>query len=185
MNNSLILAKGRSARLSRRRRWGFRPSRGKPAARARVRARLIGGKLTSKNGGNAGFLPCYFPFRSYGTKNRSQSPWNRPIGARLANLTSETSSQLTPPSSGESSNYRFCCGGARFWRAVKTAAPAPIGDHPTTRLARDRATVMLGQLLRRQRRAKVGVSLARDRQRHDANLSREPTVTGCAVTFGK
>src|SRR6516162_2251904 len=40
MNNSLILAKGRSARLSRRRRWGFRPSRGKPAARARVRARL-------------------------------------------------------------------------------------------------------------------------------------------------
>src|SRR6516162_10533662 len=48
MNNSLILAKGRSARLSRRRRWGFRPSRGKPAARARVRARLIGGKLTSK-----------------------------------------------------------------------------------------------------------------------------------------
>ena len=22
----------------------------------------IGGKLTSKNGGNAGFLPCYFPF---------------------------------------------------------------------------------------------------------------------------
>src|SRR6516165_8741793 len=33
--------------ISRRRRWGFRPSRGKPAARARVRARLIGGKLTS------------------------------------------------------------------------------------------------------------------------------------------
>ena len=30
----------------------------------RSRARLIGGKLTSKNGGNAGFLPCYFPFRS-------------------------------------------------------------------------------------------------------------------------
>ena len=28
------------------------------------------------------------------------------------------------PSSGESSNYRFSCGGARFWRAVKTAAPA-------------------------------------------------------------
>jgi len=62
--------------------------------------------LTSKNGGNAGFLPCYFPFRSYGTKNRSQSPWNRPIGARLANLTSETSSQLTPPSSGESDELR-------------------------------------------------------------------------------
>ena len=33
LNNSLILAKGRSARLSRRRRWDFRPSRGKPAAR--------------------------------------------------------------------------------------------------------------------------------------------------------
>jgi hypothetical protein len=62
VNNSLILAKGRSARLSRRRRWDFRPSRGKPAARARVRARFIGGKLTSENGGNAGFLPCYFPF---------------------------------------------------------------------------------------------------------------------------
>src|SRR5215472_14619641 len=54
LNNSLILAKGWSARLSRRRRWDLRP--------ARVRARLIGGKLTSKNGGNAGFLPCYFPF---------------------------------------------------------------------------------------------------------------------------
>src|SRR6516162_171674 len=80
---------------------------------SRAHARLIGGKLTSKNGGNAGFLPCYFPFRSYGTKNRSQSPWNRPIGARLANLTSETSSQLTPPSSGESANHRFLSGGAR------------------------------------------------------------------------
>src|SRR5262249_26178110 len=62
LNNSLILAKGWSARLSRRRRWDFRPARGKPAARARARARLIGGELTSKNGGNAGFLLCYFPF---------------------------------------------------------------------------------------------------------------------------
>src|SRR5215813_12851671 len=62
LNNSLILAKGWSARLSRRRRWDFRHARGKPAALARARARLIGGKLTSKNGGNAGFLPCYFPF---------------------------------------------------------------------------------------------------------------------------
>src|SRR5262249_18253974 len=35
LNNSLILAKGWSARLSRRRRWDFRPARGKPAARAR------------------------------------------------------------------------------------------------------------------------------------------------------
>src|SRR5262245_15247156 len=41
LNNSLILAKGWSARLSRRRRWDFRPARGKPAARARACARAI------------------------------------------------------------------------------------------------------------------------------------------------
>ena len=35
-----------------------------------------------------------------------------------------TNSSNPPLSSGESSNYRFSCGGARFWRAVKTAAPA-------------------------------------------------------------
>src|SRR5262245_43018124 len=46
LNNSLILAKGWSARLSRRRRWDFRPARGKPAALAR--ARLIGGKLEAR-----------------------------------------------------------------------------------------------------------------------------------------
>src|SRR6516162_5047189 len=37
------------------------------------------------------------------------------------------------PSSGESSNYRFCCGGARFWRAVKTAAPAPLRSRVRSR----------------------------------------------------
>jgi len=58
VNNFLILAKGRSARLPRQRRRDFRPSRGNlPPARARA---LIGGKLITKNGGNAGFLPCYF-----------------------------------------------------------------------------------------------------------------------------
>jgi len=101
VNNSLILAKGRSARLSRRRRWDFRPSRGKPAARARVRARLIGGKLTSKNGGNAGFFALLFPVLAQ--KSRSTAiPVESSHWARLANLTSETSSQLTPPSSEES-----------------------------------------------------------------------------------
>jgi hypothetical protein len=46
VNNCLILAKGRSARLSRRRRRDFRPSRGNmPLARA-----LIGGKLIHQNG---------------------------------------------------------------------------------------------------------------------------------------
>jgi hypothetical protein len=50
VNNTFILAKGSvSARLSRRRRWDFRPSRGKDLSRARARA-LIGGKLTKKNG---------------------------------------------------------------------------------------------------------------------------------------
>src|SRR5215472_13046861 len=69
---------------------------------------------------------------------------------------------------------------------MPTVLPQPIGNHPTTQgLARDRATVMLGQLLRRQRRAKVGVSLAHDRQRQRANLSRESMVTGSAAMFGK
>jgi len=77
VNNSLILAKGRSARLSRRRALGL-SALARKTCRSRARARLLGGKLTSKNGGNARFLPCYFP--------------------RLANLTSETSSQLTPHS---------------------------------------------------------------------------------------
>jgi hypothetical protein len=44
--------------LSRRRRWGFRPSRGKPAARARVRARLIGGKLTFTGSRTSAALVC-------------------------------------------------------------------------------------------------------------------------------
>jgi hypothetical protein len=50
VNNSLILAKGLVSRLSRRRRWDFRPRAGNlPLARAC--ARLIGGKLTKRLGG--------------------------------------------------------------------------------------------------------------------------------------
>jgi hypothetical protein len=50
VNNFFILAKGRSARLSRRRRRDFRPSRGNlPLARASARA-LIGGTLIHQNG---------------------------------------------------------------------------------------------------------------------------------------
>ena len=44
---------------------------------------------------------------------------------------------------------------------------------------------MLGQLLRRQGRAKVGVPLAYDRQRQGANLSGEPMVAGLAPVLGK
>ena len=74
----------------------------------------------------------------------------------------------------------------RDGKTMPTVLPQPIGDHPTAQgLARDRATVMLSQLLRRQGRAKVGVSLAHDRQRQGANLSREPMITGSAATFGK
>jgi len=44
---------------------------------------------------------------------------------------------------------------------------------------------MLGQFLRRQGRAEVGVSLAHDRQRQGANLSGEPMVAGFAPVLGE
>ena len=44
---------------------------------------------------------------------------------------------------------------------------------------------MLCQLLRRQGRAKVGISLAHDRQRQGANLSGKPMVAGFAAVLGK
>src|SRR5215831_17738931 len=60
-NNSLIFSKGLVSSLVPPAALGL-SARARETCRARVRARLIGGKLTSKNGGNAGFLPCYFPF---------------------------------------------------------------------------------------------------------------------------
>jgi hypothetical protein len=44
---------------------------------------------------------------------------------------------------------------------------------------------MLCQLLRRQGRAEVGVSLAHDPQRQGANLSGEPMVAGFGPVLGK
>ena len=44
---------------------------------------------------------------------------------------------------------------------------------------------MLRQLFRRQGRTEVGVSLAHDRQRQGANLSRQPMVAGFASALGK
>src|SRR6516225_9326449 len=44
---------------------------------------------------------------------------------------------------------------------------------------------MLCELLRRQGRAEIGVSLAHDRQRQGANLSREPMVAGFASALGE
>ena len=64
--------------------------------------------------------------------------------------------------------------------------PQPIRDHPTAQgLARDLATMVRRQLLRRQGRAEVGIPLAHKRQRQGANLSRDPMITGSAATFGK
>src|SRR5262249_41509930 len=56
------LARGERTRLHSNRTQEARGPRAGNLPLARVRARLIGGKLTAKNGGNAGFLPCYFPF---------------------------------------------------------------------------------------------------------------------------
>jgi len=71
-------------------------------------------------------------------------------------------------------------------QTMPTVLPQPIGDHPTAQsLARDRATVMLCQLLSRQGRAEVGVSVAHDRQRQGANLSGQPMVAGSASALGK
>ena len=80
---------------------------------------------------------------------------------------------------------------------MPTVLPQPVRNHPTAQgLARHRATVMLGKLFRRQRlpprrrakaggRAKVGISLAHDRQRQGANLNGEPMVAGPASPLGK
>jgi len=110
LNNSLILAKGWSARLSRRRRWDFRPARGKPAARARARA-FDRREIDIQKWRKYWVFALLFPVLA--RKSRSTAPrivpnprGIDPFGARLANLTSETSSQLTPPSSEESANFR-------------------------------------------------------------------------------
>src|SRR5262245_13015477 len=66
-----------------------------------------------------------------------------PFGARLANLTSETSSQLTPPSSGESANFRFRIRATRRSRhavlgisVVDVRGPALTPDIRFDRIAR-------------------------------------------------
>ncbi len=74
----------------------------------------------------------------------------------------------------------------RRGQTMPTVLPQPIRDHPPAQgLARDRTAVMLCQLLRRQGRAEVGVSLAHDRQRQGANLSGEPMVAGFAPVLGE
>jgi len=124
LNNSLILAKGWSARLSRRRRWDFRPARGKPAARARARA-FDRREIDIQKWRKCWVFALLFPVLA--RKSRSTAPrivpnprGIDPFGARLANLTSETSSQLTPPSSEESANFRSLSGGRI---GLRTAAP--------------------------------------------------------------
>ena len=70
-------------------------------------------------------------------------------------------------------------------KTMPTVLPQPIGDHPAAQgLARDRATVTLGQLLRRQGRAEIGVLLAHDRQRQLANLGRQPMVARFTAALG-
>ena len=139
LNNSLILAKGWSARLSRRRRWDFRPARGKPAARARARA-FDRREIDIQKWRKCWVFALLFPVLA--RKSRSTAPrivpnprGIDPFGARLANLTSETSSQLTPPSSGESCKPSVPrrvvrCGGAQSispshgWKYA--AQPPPV-----------------------------------------------------------
>src|SRR5215468_4156583 len=123
LNNSLILAKGWSARLSRRRRWDFRPARGKPAARACVRA-VDRREIDIQKWRKCWVFALLFPVLA--RKSRSTAPrivpnprGIDPFGARLANLTSETSSQLTPPSSGESDEL----GGSLKSRALPAGVP--------------------------------------------------------------
>src|SRR5262249_30027049 len=126
--NSLILAKGWSARLSRRRRWDFRPARGKPAARARARALTLNRReIDIQKWRKCWVFALLFPVLA--RKSRSTAPrivpnprGIDPFGARLANLTSETSSQLTPPSSGESANHRFR---RRFQLPPDSGCPGP------------------------------------------------------------
>src|SRR6516164_9637596 len=55
------------------------------------------------------------------------------VAPHRLSLRGGTESSNPSSSSGESSNYRFCCGGARFWRAVKTAAPAPLRSRVRSR----------------------------------------------------
>jgi hypothetical protein len=81
---------------------------------------------------------------------------------------------ITPPA-------RLMRGG----QAVPPIGPQPIRDHPTAQgLARDLATMVRRQLLRRQGRAEVGIPLAHKRQRQGANLGRQSMIAGFAPVLG-
>src|SRR5271166_767620 len=67
---------------------------------------------------------------------------------------------------------------------MPTVLPQPIGDHPPAQgLARDRAAVMLCQLLRRQGRAEVGVAVAHGRQCKVTNFGRQTVIAGFAAAL--
>ena len=69
---------------------------------------------------------------------------------------------------------------------MPSIGPQPIRDHPTTRgLARDRAAVLRRQLLRGQRRAKVGIPLTHKRQRQGTNRGGQPMIAGFAAMLGQ
>src|ERR1700730_9631648 len=60
--------------------------------------------------------------------------------------------------------------------------PQSIGDHPAAqRFTRNRAAMMLRQLLGREGWAKIGISLADDRQRQRANLRRKTMIARLAA----
>src|SRR5271169_4502161 len=64
---------------------------------------------------------------------------------------------------------------------MPTVPPQSIGDHPTAQgLARDRTAMVLCQLLRRQGRAEIGVSIAHDRQGKSTNFGRQTVIAGFA-----
>src|ERR1700712_3089724 len=60
--------------------------------------------------------------------------------------------------------------------------PQSIGDHPAAeRLMRNRAAMMLRQLLGRESWAKIGISLADDQQCQRANLRRKTMIARLAA----
>ena len=71
----------------------------------------------------------------------------------------------------------------RGGQLVATVEPQAHSDHPLPqRLARDRATMQLGQLLSGQRRTEISVAFAHQRQRQVAKWLRQPVIAGFATT---
>ena len=67
----------------------------------------------------------------------------------------------------------------RGGQTMPTVPPQSIGDHPTAQsLARHRTAMVLCQLLYRQGRAEVGVSVPHDRRGKSTNFGRQTVIAG-------